>query len=299
MKRVAWCLILAVLVTSGCGKRAEENFRAQETANWKRILTAVNNFDIRLKDRKEMVNYAGFHKKSIQDIEFTVEEAQATKAELFRERVQKPMLELLVSIINKPTAGNKDNLIRQADIVDNDLDQYASDQKLARPTVKIGPLFRDKLASILQSETALPATSPRVVYLTNGSYPTYVVNAEQRTAFDTARRIARAYFSERHRLQGRINWSHGKIGNWSYFQNPSVRSTLDNAISVRRNLLSDLQAVESVEGMTNLSLAIKQMLNNSIESLSALYVNQDYGRFKAINNRNDQIQVSVTRSLGI
>lgn len=143
--------------------------------------------------------------------------------------------------------------------------------------------------------SAVHATATRVIVV---DYPTWVRSQEQRHAWDTMYSVTRDYFQERTRMQRVVNWSYGSRYN-TYFTNSDVRQRLLQGVSVRQALLSRLASIESVEGMSTLSASIKQMLNNSIESLTILYNTADYGRFKYINNQNDSIQTAIRRQFGI
>ena len=276
---------------------AQKDFEAKLVQNWEIVASVANNIQIQAKDPATLVHFARQEFSRVQGIHFAdIAPKFQSEAEEFQREVSSPLIELLRELSGGIKESNFGKILRQAQSTDDGMKRfYAKHPGSIKPASIAALLDANKSKLVKLSPALVQPTTTRVIVV---DYPTWVQSREQRQAWDTMYSVTRDYFKERTRMQKVINWQYGSQYN-SYFTSSGVRQRLSEGISVRQALLSRLSSIERVEGMSTLSASIKQMLNNSIESLSILYNTGDYPRFKGINNQNDSIQSAIRRQFGI
>lgn len=132
-------------------------------------------------------------------------------------------------------------------------------------------------------------------------YPTWAVSSRDREFFSGIAKIAEEIQESRRYLGSKsgIDWNQGKAGNWSYFNQSWIRSILGRVIEDKRDQLRRVRELASYEGGGELAGIVEEMLVNAIVGLDALRSESDYGRFKSLNNRNDQLAQKLSTKYGI
>lgn len=139
------------------------------------------------------------------------------------------------------------------------------------------------------------------IKLVRTSYPTWVSSSEQRGAFDSVRQIAQDIVQTRRYLGSKagINWSYGKQGYWDYFENPRFQQIFRTIREEKMRKLDELAAIENVEGMSELSGILRQMLQNSVNAMGALIGDANYSLFSQYNIDNNRLSEQLKRQYGI
>lgn len=157
-----------------------------------------------------------------------------------------------------------------------------------------------KLASNFQ-KAGQTHTVDSLTKLDRISYPTWVSSPEQRGAFDSVRQIAQKIVQTRRYLGSKagINWAYGKQGHWDYLENPRFQQIFRTVRDEKMRQLDELAAIENVEGMSELSGVIRQMLQNSVNAMDALIGDANYGLFSQYNLDNNRLSEQLKRQYGI
>lgn len=139
------------------------------------------------------------------------------------------------------------------------------------------------------------ATTPAVYY------PSWAESSQDRQYYSGIEQIAQEIQESRRYLGSKsgIDWSQGKAGNWSYFNQTWIKNILTRVISQKYDQLRTLQNLERYGEHSALTEIVREMLQNAISGLEALRNDADYNRFKAYNNRNDQLARVLSSRYGI
>lgn len=148
------------------------------------------------------------------------------------------------------------------------------------------------------------STSKTVIVYTErmaSSYPTWVDTSAQRGAFDRVRQIAQEISQSRRYLGSKagINWSNGKSGNWGYFEMPRIQDIFRAVLREKIRQRQEIEAIENIEGMDDLSYVVKSMLDNSINGFNSMIGRADYGAFSIYNQKNNALADTLKRRYGI
>lgn len=296
---VVCVVVISIIYFTNNTKKAiaQQDFEAKLAQNWEIVASVANNIQIQAKDPATLVHFARAEYARVQGIHFSDIAPQfRSQAEEFQWEVSAPLVELLRELSGGVKESNFGMILRQAQSTDDGMKRfYAKHPGSIKPASIAALLDTNKSKLVKLPPAVVQPTTTRVIVV---DYPTWVQSREQRQAWDTMYSVTRDYFKERTRMQKVVNWSYGSRYN-AYFTNSDVQQRLSEGISVRDALLSRLSSIERVEGMSTLSASIKQMLNNSIQSLTILHNTGDYARFKYLNNQNDRIQVAIRRQFGI
>ena len=139
------------------------------------------------------------------------------------------------------------------------------------------------------------ATAPTVYY------PSWVESPQDRQYYSGIEEIAQEIQESRRYMGSKsgIDWSQGKSGNWSYFDQTWIKNILTRVISQKYEQLRMLRNLEQYGEHSALAGIVSEMLQNGISGLEALRDDAEYGRFKAYNNRNDQLARILSSRYGI
>jgi len=132
-------------------------------------------------------------------------------------------------------------------------------------------------------------------------YPGWVNTASDQRVYVGIVEIAQQIQESRRFLGGKsgIDWSNGKNGNWSYFDQSWIKEILYNVIQQKKEQLRTVSLIVQREGSSELTDIASEMLQNSIQGLGAIYDRCDYGAFKSCNNRNDRLAAILANRYGI
>ncbi|MEK9156369.1 MAG: hypothetical protein AAB360_03695 [Patescibacteria group bacterium] len=275
--------------------RAEKEFQSQLERNWALITDFVRLLPIRLNNTHSLRNLADFEYKRLGSARFRVDESYRQAADTFMNEVHGKTTLLLAELTGELKPEQVPVILMRARDVDMEIEQYQRGHpELDRPA-PITPLLESRLKQLVKRET--PPPSKIIVVTTSSGYPEWATTSEQRVAWNAAQDIVREYFRQRTLLSRNIDWPLAKKKPVSLLM-PDANYELSVAIERRKDLLNQLNYIERVQGMSDLSGRLRAMLENSI---NGLYCAQrgDYASFKSYNNANDRLQAEIRRTFGI
>lgn len=274
-------------------RRANAELRDQVQVAWKQVNMVYALCPKRCSNRQQITEHADNQWKALKIISLKVDPSLRQETNEFVTTVLDPAIDFFDTLSDSNGLGRLNPyshvqlVSSKAKTLEQKLNAYQRDhQELSRPEA-----IADSLTVNLQKAYATqePARPVEAVY-----FPDWVQTPQQRSAWKTMVDVAREYLAARARLSRAINWNYGR-SNWAYFGEPQIQTMLSNAINTRRQLKREVNQAMQIEGMSNLGAMLSEMIDNSIYSLQALIDNQDYGTFKAYNNRNDAISAEIKR----